>query len=72
MKNYYFTFGGFNAPELRNFCVKIEAEHSMKARELMFSYFGPRWGFMYKEEPYEKEINLNVAMNISKQYYDSL
>ncbi len=69
MEKYYFTFGGFNAPELKNCCVKIEAENINKARLIMFQYFNDKWGFMYNKKPYEKEINLEIAKHISDKYY---
>lgn len=69
MEEFYFTFGGFNAPELHNYCVKIKAENEVEARLKMFKYFNSKWGFMYDEKPYEKEIDLEIAKHISNKYY---
>lgn len=69
MKKYYFTFGGFNAPELKDYCVNIESETPNEARNIMFKTFGSKWCFMYDEEkPLEKEINFNIAKNIHNNY----
>lgn len=53
MEKYYFTFLG-NDPIHANHVQPIVAESYGKAREIMFSIYGDKWGFQYNEEQWNK------------------
>jgi hypothetical protein len=72
MNKYYFTFGGFNAPELKNYCVEIFAKNSNEARTTMFNLFDKYWGFMYDDKPYESLIDLGVAIKKSNNFLKNI
>lgn len=57
MKSFYFTFGQCHVHTIDGFTydkdvvVKVEAFDSKEAREIMFDFFGKKWGFQYNELP---------------------
>lgn len=55
MTNTYFTFG-FDHP-LHDIAVRIQAEDSETARDMMVAKFGYDWAFQYSEEERERCID---------------
>jgi hypothetical protein len=68
MIKFYFTFGGFNAPGLKNKCVLVEAKDLTEARAKMFYDFGTYWGFYYENKPKEELIDYQTAVYMSNTF----
>jgi len=68
MNQFYFTFGGYNNPSLRNKCVVIEANTESEARSLMFDNFSDHWAFCYRSKPSEEIVSLQEAIHLYEQW----
>lgn len=54
MKSYYATFGMDH--DQQGYIQPIAAANENEARKLMFSKYGPKFAFIYKEEQFQQEL----------------
>ena len=55
MRNFYFTFM-MKQYQLKNKYVIVASETEHEARKHVFHYLGDQWGFCYKEEGFDRQI----------------
>ena len=69
MSNFYLTFGQKYAEEPHpkfalahpNGYVRIQAENYEQAREFAFREFGPYWAFLYDEEDFAENLDMQTS-----------